>query len=898
MLHSKRIFIAVALACTTLFASAADYFTFVEGQHGGIVPKGWLKEFLVRQQTGMTGHPDALSYPYNTCLWNGEIPRNSNYGEDWWRYEQTAYYTDGLLRLGYLLGDAEFINKGKAGIDYTIKHPQSNGRLGNSKITSLWPMVVFARAMRAAYEVEGNKEILTALQRHYNSMTVNDLTSGRRHILNLEGMLWLYGLNGNKTLLTRAEEAYNKGGFELDAKQAGSPDYLHIHGVTYCEMLKVPLLLYAYTGNKTYLDLALNCERKLERDHLLPDGIPTSSEYTEGKDIDIAHETCDITDYTWSLGFFLTVTGEAEWADRIEQAMFNAAEGCVTKDFRSLQYFSSVNQVVCTGQSDNNAFKRGSTWMAYRPTHETECCAGNVNRMMPDFADRLWMRGKNGEVIAAMYSPSEFNCKVGDANLHIEEITGYPFSENVRFIVQTDKNAKVPFVVRIPGWCKNASIKINGTEWKKQALKPGAYVTIDYEFSDEDVIDVNLPMELEVRHIEGQGVCFQRGPLLFSYAVPTRTVEDTKVYSNMNGKVPGDPDFKCWSKTPSGAYSYGVDEALLEQTPPEVKVNEQLLEDGNAYFYDLANAPVTITIPAREIRWALEGDRYNPRTPEPGNALAKSAVRTITLVPYGCTELRLTVFPLTSEADIPATASASMLTNPDFELTAANTYNTGGVERLNTIPYGWKTQGSFSGPSYGINHDANNIHGENVCWFRLVPFPSNFELYQIIPARKLKAGTYKVSCRMWCEKGNKGTCRLFAGDQVQYYGKEGEYDKVLTPGETATYAGYEGSKSGTFDLKEMCVYVDVKDGETLRVGIRTDNRKTDGTLDTNAASGWFKVDHFRVECISEADAIPMMRYDKSGQARIFSLNGMNVSEEACVPGKIYIVDGVKTYITK
>ena len=72
-------------------------------------PEGWLLGQLQTQKEGLTGHPEALSYPYNTCLWAGEIPRMGTHGQDWWRYEQTAYYTDGLLRLGYLLGDDEFI---------------------------------------------------------------------------------------------------------------------------------------------------------------------------------------------------------------------------------------------------------------------------------------------------------------------------------------------------------------------------------------------------------------------------------------------------------------------------------------------------------------------------------------------------------------------------------------------------------------------------------------------------------------------------------------------------------------------------------------------------------------------------------------------------------------------
>ena len=55
-----------------------------------------------------------------------------------------------------------------------------------------------------------------------------------------------------------------------------------------------------------------------------------------------------MTDYTWTLDYFLQATGECEWADRIERIIFNAGMGSVTKDFRALQYFSSVNQILAT----------------------------------------------------------------------------------------------------------------------------------------------------------------------------------------------------------------------------------------------------------------------------------------------------------------------------------------------------------------------------------------------------------------------------------------------------------------------------------------------------------------------------------------------------------------------
>ena len=106
--------LVVLVSLPVLGAGQENHYVYTDGLLKNTSAKGWIKEFLNRQKSGMTGNPDALSYPYNTCLWDGEIARNRNYGRDWWRYEQTAYYTDGLLRLGYILDDRELVDKGEA----------------------------------------------------------------------------------------------------------------------------------------------------------------------------------------------------------------------------------------------------------------------------------------------------------------------------------------------------------------------------------------------------------------------------------------------------------------------------------------------------------------------------------------------------------------------------------------------------------------------------------------------------------------------------------------------------------------------------------------------------------------------------------------------------------------
>ena len=628
----------------------------------GSQPQGWLQTMMQRQHDGLTGHPEALSYPYNSCLWAGEISRSDEtYGENWWRYEQTAYYTDGLLRLGYELGDDDMVAKAMEGIEYTLARPNENGVLGNRALAGItWPMSVFFRVLQAKYEHDGDERIPAALERHYLNFKVNDLAGGivgGRNIMSIEGILWTYGKTGNPALLQLAEDAWAvQDMFAVDETAITSQEPFYMHGVTFCEMLKLPLLLYAYTGKERYLELAMMAIRKVERESMLPDGVPTSAEFLVGNDVDVSHETCDIVDFTWTLSHFLMVTGRAEWADKIETAIYNAGMGAITKDFRALQYFSSPNQFIATGTSNHNIYKHGSTWMAYRPTHETECCSGNVNRMLPNFIGRMWLTDADGGAVAAIYGPSKVTYQTDKGHVTITCDTDYPFSETLNFTVNGADGASIPLTLRIPTWCTTASVAVNGSPINL-ALPAGTFVKLPGAVKSGDVVTLTLPMTIEQKHLEGQGVYFQRGPLLFSYAIPQLKTEDTEEHPNMHGKKPENPDFKCWNITPTGAFNYAY---ANDGKPVQYVAVSQQPTTGTIPF-DLDYANVKLRIPVKQIAWDLVDGRYTPPMPEQGRLqLLSNETQYIELVPYGCTELRLTVFP---DANAEPEASAS---EPDY----------------------------------------------------------------------------------------------------------------------------------------------------------------------------------------------------------------------------------------
>lgn len=738
-MKKASVFSAVLLALFSLNAAAQVKYSFEDNLLDDVVPRGWLREFLENQRSGMTGHPESMSYPYDSNLWDGEIVRNTtSYGSDWWRYEQTAYYTDGLLRLAYLLDDDSLAKAAEAGIKYTLHNPDSTGRLPHSTFrnASMWPMAVFWRAIKAYHDRTADENIPKLLERHYLSYPAEELDKWR-NIVSIEGMLWTYGKTGNKELLERCEQAWNRGKFSDLTPQACLSDRTpFMHGVTFCEELKLPLLLYSYTGKSHYLDAALNAYNVMERDHMLPDGVPSSAEALLGNaNVINSHETCDITDLTWTMGYFLQITGDPVWADRIEKAILNAGMGAVTKDFKALQYFSSVNQFRVTGDSNHNGFFHGSTWMAYRPTHQTECCAGNVHRFMPNYAARMWMGCGEDGVAATLYGPSEVSVKMPDgAIVNIVEDTGYPYSDRIVFRFRSDKKTALNFYFRVPGWADDVSAELNGRSIRAENLKKDAFNKQEVEIDGKEVLfELVLPMKpvlkrlgrgcdaydavaegyfkkkggvepTSVQNAEAQSksdagedvvaVYVQRGPLLYAYPIPQTITEDKAIYPNMNGKMPGDTIFRCLSVEPSGTWNYAVD---ITQEAEPVYVPEKNV----------------VRIPVRSIVWNLAEGRYTPEVPAPDDVVVMGNDLTyIELVPYGGTLLRLTVFPVISQREVYSTSeyvwSEERVSSDTLTACAPTTLSlkTNALSRKGE-PLGWTCRNDIS--KYGIFKGASTL---------------------------------------------------------------------------------------------------------------------------------------------------------------------------------------------
>lgn len=629
-------------------------------------PKGFLAEYLKRQTEGLSGHFKEQKYPFDSCLWEGKIQayfRELDYngnplplpGENrWWPYEQTGYLLDGLLRLGILAGEESMVELFKRNLDYLLAHSIDN-RLGGAcyGYSSEWPMGVFFKGVRAYIGACNDQCVIEAFRKHYHRVPVEELGDGSRNITNIEGLLFIAEKTGDDALRQKAFDVYdcfnthNSPEMQytsITLQKLEQLENIVFHGVTLCEEIKVPVLLYLAGGERRYLAAAQRAWDLVMKTHGQIPGLPCSVEHAFGRDPDYGYETCVISDSLYSLGFFAMAGDKAvRYADQMEKIAYNAAPGAVTRDFGALQYFSAPNQVLATPFSNGCSFLFGiAPLRQYRPDHFAACCAGNVHRAMPNFISRMWMLSEDESPAAVCYGPVSFEGKYNGSAYSIDEKTEYPFNETIRFSFKANA-LSMPVHFRIPEWCGNPRMTVNGRP-QEISNATGTFVTIERVWNDGDCVELTLPMNTEQK-CDRHWSHFERGPLVYSLPIKHSTVREEP-----------EKRFTPLIMKPESEWNYAV-------APNTAAKFEEQSNSG----YPFENPPVSLTVPAKEIFGAFSEvahGRFTPKIP----LFAKTGNdATLRLVPYGATETRLTAFPDGLQRELLPTLSAFTIRTEEME---------------------------------------------------------------------------------------------------------------------------------------------------------------------------------------------------------------------------------------
>lgn len=618
---------------------------------------GWIKDFLIKQKEGLTGHIENALEPYVSYSWD-KFPKEEIDKMDplwkWVPFEQTAYWLDGAITLAKLLNDKRLYDKTSKIVYNVINNADKDGYLGPIFLKEVgkcnrWPFVVFARACIALYHNNHDINIINALQRHYLSCKVSYFNG--RNVVNIETMLLVYEITKNKELLNLAINTYNLYQNDTNKDPTYCSNYTLAssfndnkkpieHGVTYNEIAKLGAILYIYTNNKNYLKPTINAYKKVCKYHLLPDGLHSSNEYLSGNSASQTHETCNVSDFTWSLIYLLKATKNGKYADLIENCIYNAGIGSVTEDFKALQYFSGVNQLILTKHSNHNFYRKGSDWMCYKPGHETQCCAGNVNRFFPNFISNMYMQNKN-DIYTIFYGSNTAELLINNQVVICNQISNYPFDDYVLLEFASSINTKFNLFLRIPSWAKYYKVYINGKEIN--AKKRKGFIKLSCYSNDS--IKLYMPSEIEVKEYNHTGVIVKKGAILYTLGMKGKRKK--LPYSN----------YSMYEMTPSEPFNYGIN--ILNANPKHIKG----IENNNPFNLDSVYSKIEIIaykIPSFKIinknkvlttnnafnkpRFIIHGDfSFTPKIK--AYKIDNLKPERITLCPFASCKLRLGIFP-------------------------------------------------------------------------------------------------------------------------------------------------------------------------------------------------------------------------------------------------------------
>jgi hypothetical protein len=605
---------------------------------GAVRPRGWLRDQLELQAEALTGHLDEFWPDLADNAWRGG-------DRDGW--ERGPYYADGLVPLAHLLGDPDLLAKADGWIQGFLDAQTAAGRFVPAAVDDgydprdPWPRAVVLKALAQHYEATGDERALDAvlgycryLHRNPDAWSLHDW--GRMRWADLAVTVhWAHERTGADWLATLSDLLAARGYDWTDHFRdfrypkplpLGVQDtdrQMPTHVVNQAMGLKAPAVRWRRSREAADRDASAEGLGVLDAFHGQATGLFTGDEHLGGRDPTRGTELCAVVELLYSLEHAAAITGDPQFGDRLERVAYNALPATFTPDMWAHQYDQQANQALCsvadrpwTNGPDANVF-------GLEPNYG--CCTANLHQGWPKLVAHLWM-AREGGLAAVAYGPSEVTAEVDGSTVTVRERTDYPFDDSVTMEVSLDDPATFALDLRIPGWCDEPTVGLPDGE--ERSPEVGAFHTVEREWADGDAVELSLPAPLCADRRYQGAVSLSRGPLVFARNVACE-----------ERRLGGDEPYADREFHPTEPWNYGLD---VDTAAPDGTLERS---EPGAVPFSPDDPPVEVTVDAARVPdWDLEGSNAGPIPASP--TAAGTDAEPLDLLPYGCTTLRITEFPL------------------------------------------------------------------------------------------------------------------------------------------------------------------------------------------------------------------------------------------------------------
>ena len=226
------------------------------------------------------------------------------------------------------------------------------------------------------------------------------------------------------------------------------------------------------------------------------------------------NETCaNIAHAMWNWRL-LNLTGDAKYSDIVELVLYNSMLSSMSLDGIKFCY---TNPLRWYGEDhpllSQDTYERWVHLYCY-------CCPTNTARTIALLHNWFYSTSDEGLWLHLYGSNSVHTTLADGAAIALTQQTDYPWDERIRLTIDAAPANEVALMLRIPGWCEAAGLRVNG-EASDEPLKPGTYVELKRAWITGDLIELTLPLRPRMikAHPKAEEirnhVAVTRGPIVY-----------------------------------------------------------------------------------------------------------------------------------------------------------------------------------------------------------------------------------------------------------------------------------------------------------------------------------------------------------------------------------------------
>lgn len=262
---------------------------------------------------------------------------------------------------------------------------------------------------------------------------------------------------------------------------------------------------YRTVGEPRILEACLNAWQDIVERRLYITGAASYGELFHG-DYDLPNvnnvgETCVTVTWLQFNAQLLRLTGQARFAEQLERVVLNQLFGAQQCDGSAWGYY-----VQMEGRKP------------YSSTLDGHCCLSSGPRgvaLIPTFAVTTDADG----IVVNLYDTGVATLALRDHTaVKLTTETLYPGDERIRIVVEPAVPKSFALKLRVPAWCREAAVQVNGKKAKGETGVDG-YLCLKREWSPKDTLTLQLKLEPRVivgDHKNAGKIALLYGPLVLA----------------------------------------------------------------------------------------------------------------------------------------------------------------------------------------------------------------------------------------------------------------------------------------------------------------------------------------------------------------------------------------------